>query len=311
MASGPVDPSSSSPRAIGCIIRPNGTSHRVLRRHADQQGVLLGNGLWPAAFALGDELQTIKWRYRLASAKVLELGAGSTGYPGMVTAICGGPGTRVTLTDKHPSLLRQLEIGVKENLLSTQCSMQLYEWQHDPANRSSLDAIHYDFIIASDILYSVATTEAFCDALERLVGPRTHVLIACQERWSRLECIEQAAERGWDFDQLGCPRHPSAEQLSHVHHRERDMCREGLHSFVYMVSRRRGPRHAPSAALAAQLQHEQGLSLNKRLQQLQMRFPMVETAGLRNHMREARGSLNQATKAVLAVCAESETDGYF
>ena len=305
----PTVTTSSSPCAVGSIIRPDGASQIcLLRKFADPVAssiCLLGDGLWPAAFALGDELQQTKWRTLLASATVLELGAGSMGYPGMVSAICGGPSTRVTLTDKYPLLLRQLQIGVDDNLLASQCSVQLCEWRHDPANPSTLDAMHHDFIIASDVLYNTATTEAFCDALERLAGPRTHVLIACQERWSRLECIEQAGERGWHFEQLGSARHPSAEQLACVDPRELDMCREGFHSFVYSVLHRHGAQNGPPAAPAAQLQHELGLCLSERLERLQMRFPWVGAPRLRQHMREARGNLNEATEAILAARAHN------
>jgi predicted nicotinamide N-methyase len=229
---------------------------------------------------------------------VLELGSGAMGYPGLVAAIVGGPKTRVILTDNQTALLTQLEEGVNDNQLLGRCAVQIYEWR-GPEPSSSIDMMQHDVVIASDVLYSLLTTSAFCDALERLVGANTHVLVSAPERWSRCECMEEAAKRGWQFDQVGGARYLSAEQMACVQSRELDMCEVGC--FVYTVSRQSGPREveAPSTPAPA----VQSGSLAERLQYLQVSFPSIATLVLKQFLRKARGNVSQATEALLAAIA--------
>ena len=150
---------------------------------------LLGSGIWPAAFVLAEELQAARWRQAIRGASVLELGAGASGFPGMVAALSGGPRTRVVLTDKHPELVSDLERGLRENGLISQCTASVYEWGAEASGALCEESRPFDVILGSDCLYSHGTTGAFCDALEQLSGAATAILVSAEDRWSRSECL--------------------------------------------------------------------------------------------------------------------------
>ena len=76
-------------------------------------------------------------------------------------------------------------------------------------------------------------------------GPSTTILVSAEERWSRRECLEIAAERGWHFAQLGGERRPDAAQLACVDQRSREMG-DGP-CFVYVVTRKSGGAASRSA----------------------------------------------------------------
>ena len=107
-------------RASLPIVGPTGLSRAILlpSTESDDLQRRLGAGVWASAFVLADELlQGDSWQQVLCGARVLELGAGATGYPGMVAALRGGASTCVMLTDKHSDLvdgLRQVldEMGL-------------------------------------------------------------------------------------------------------------------------------------------------------------------------------------------------------
>jgi hypothetical protein len=214
---------------------PIGLSRSIWLPDPEQLDHFLGSGIWPAAFVLGDELlaRPASW---LAGLTILELGAGAIGYPGLVAALRGGPGTHVFLTDKHEGLVARLRASVDANGLASQCDARVYEWgEGSEVLKESLPGPP-DLILASDCLYTHGSTGAFCDALDELCTPgTTRILVSAEERWSRQECIDICAEKGWRFTQLGGERRPSAAHLACVEKRMREMG-EGRW-YVYEVTR--------------------------------------------------------------------------
>ncbi|KOO25891.1 methyltransferase-like protein 21a-like protein [Chrysochromulina tobinii] len=214
---------------------PIGLSRSIWLPDPEQLDHFLGSGIWPAAFVLGDELlaRPASW---LAGLTIVELGAGAIGYPGLVAALRGGPGTHVFLTDKHEGLVARLRASVEANGLASQCDARVYEWgEGSEVLMQSLPGPP-DLILASDCLYTHGSTGAFCDALDELYTPgTTRILVSAEERWSRQECIDICAEKGWRFTQLGGERRPSAAHLACVEKRMREMG-EGRW-YVYEVTR--------------------------------------------------------------------------
>jgi len=220
---------------------PIGLSRSIWLPDPEQLDHFLGSGIWPAAFVLGDELlaRPASW---LAGLTILELGAGAIGYPGLVAALRGGPGTHVFLTDKHEGLVARLRASVDANGLASQCDARVYEWgEGSEVLMQSLPGPP-DLILASDCLYTHGSTGAFCDALDELCTPgTTRILVSAEERWSRQECIDICAEKGWRFTQLGGERRPSAAHLACVEKRMREMG-EGRW-YVYEVTRENARPH--------------------------------------------------------------------
>ena len=216
---------------------------------------LLGGGVWPAAFVLGNELQTAPWRPVLRDARILELGAGLLGYPGLVAALCGSSRTSVTLTDKHPDLVRELARNVRSNGLGAQCRAAVYSWGEPAASAELLlddgegagEAPRpFDVILAADCLYSDGTTGFFLDALEQLSDASTTILVSAEERWSLRECLEIAADRGWHFRKLGADRAATAAQLSYVDVKQHEMGEGRIYLYaVTCPAERRQARRAP------------------------------------------------------------------
>lgn len=158
--------------------------------------------------------------YAWHASQVIELGAGAVGRPSLVAAISGGLGTRVTITDKHPELVSRLRATIEANGLGGQCSAQAYTWgaprPDDESEQGSLPRSAHDLILSADCLYSCETAGSFVEALEDLVGPNTRVLICCEERWSRRECLEILQDRGWTATQLGGARRLTATQAATI-----------------------------------------------------------------------------------------------
>lgn len=203
---------------------------------------LLGCGVWPAAFALGAALQSSdEWTGLLQGANVIELGAGSTGYVGIIAARAGGATTRVAITDKHELLVECAARAVVDNGLQAQCVAGVYSWGDESAPVVCGET--YDVVLASDCLYSHGVAGAFCEALDLLVGESTRVLASCGDRWSVGECIDVCAELGWAFTAIGTPYRPSAEQLALVADRNLEQSISGQECIIYEVTRceRSGP----------------------------------------------------------------------
>ena len=243
------------------VCRPNGLRRALLLPEVEAAALnrRLGADIWPAAFVLANELQMDPWRALLSGTggqadgpaggrTVLELGAGATGFPGMVAALCGSEHTRVVLTDKHPDLVAGLQQRLHDNGLASQCVAQVYAWGTDAPPTPLSATAYFDLILASDCLYSHETAGYFCDALDELCGAHTRVLVSAEERWSRRECVEIAHEKGWIFKLLSDERRPSEAQLECIEARMKEMG-EGRW-FLYDVTRAH-PRRSPPARLAA------------------------------------------------------------
>lgn len=232
---------------------------------------LLGGAVWPAAYVLGTYLRQEPWRSLLDGASVLELGAGGTGHPGLVAALSGRPAS-VTLTDKHPPLVEQLNEAIRDNhlhgrtrgvdvsdgggddgcagdgegrqgvirgrLLPSPCDACVYSWGEEGSPLFTR-ADGFDLVLAADCLYSHGTAGAFCDALDQLrAGWSTmpRLLLCSEERWSLNECKEILEERGWGLTQLAEGLRASAEELAHVEKRHLEMG-EGT-CYVYEACRK-------------------------------------------------------------------------
>ena len=162
---------------------PLGAGRPTLKlRHSTWQDSGTGGFVWHAGKVLCEWQQ----EQALAGSSVLELGAG-TGACGLVAAGLGA--SRVLLTDGGPEPLLQLaERNVALNRAAfpdADVGVLRYSWGDDLPE--PIAAGRWDFVLASDVLYSRRTHEPFCGTVRALLrppggAPPPRVVVAHQHR---------------------------------------------------------------------------------------------------------------------------------
>ncbi|XP_004680339.1 PREDICTED: protein-lysine methyltransferase METTL21C [Condylura cristata] len=119
----------------------------VLRESIESHGALV----WPAATALCQYLEEHAEELSLRDAKVLELGAG----PGLVSVVASILGAEVTATDL-PDVLGNLQYNLLKNTLARAAHLpdvRELVWGEGLERRFPRAACHYDYVVASDVVY--------------------------------------------------------------------------------------------------------------------------------------------------------------
>ncbi|TMW68646.1 hypothetical protein Poli38472_006114 [Pythium oligandrum] len=184
------------------------------------QGELTGFGtgltVWPAACML---LKHLEHRYgrgsnssteaSLESKLVVELGCG-TGVVGIAAAMLGAK--RVVLTDVQKLLfLLQMNADLARDLSGgrTNIEVETYDWGASPSARLlTEDGSSPDFVVISDcILPKLYPIEPLVEALDRLTGINTTVLISYEHRHyeqfhPKLKFWELLTARGFEIREI-------------------------------------------------------------------------------------------------------------
>lgn len=140
--------------------------------------------IWPAARALADALA--RRGRALAEKRVLELGCGLA-LPSLVAAKLGA---RVTATDLHPDVPAFLARNLALNALAPDAVLyRELDW------RAARLGPHFDFVVASDILYEADHPAPVAQGLVAHVAPQGCIVLADPGRAYLQACID-ALERG-------------------------------------------------------------------------------------------------------------------
>nr|XP_027794586.1 protein-lysine methyltransferase METTL21C [Marmota flaviventris] len=141
-----------------------------------------GAVVWPAATALCQYLEEHQEELNLQDAKILEIGAG----PGLVSIVASILGAQVTATDL-PDVLGNLQYNLLKNTLK--CTAHLPEvkelvWGQDLEQNFPRAALHYDYVLASDVVYHHYFLDKLLLTMVHLSQQGTVVLWANKFRFS-------------------------------------------------------------------------------------------------------------------------------
>ncbi|KAM5287761.1 protein-lysine methyltransferase METTL21C [Ctenodactylus gundi] len=141
-----------------------------------------GAVVWPGATALCQYLEEHTKELNLQDAKILEIGAG----PGLVSIVASILGAQVTATDL-PDVVGNLQYNLLRNTL--RCSPHLPEvkelvWGQDLEQHFPKSAFHYDYVLASDVVYHHYFLDKLLTTMVYLSQPGTVVIWANKFRFS-------------------------------------------------------------------------------------------------------------------------------
>nr|AFK11541.1 methyltransferase-like protein 21B-like protein [Callorhinchus milii] len=130
--------------------------------------------IWEAGLVLCQYFEKEKMDF--TGKKVIELGSG-TGIVGILAALLGG---NITLTDR-PRVLPQIQNNMNNNIPASiihRSKVSVLCWG---INHSDFPS-DYDYIIGSDIVYSLSSYSFLIETLKSLSNPNTVILISSKMR---------------------------------------------------------------------------------------------------------------------------------
>jgi predicted nicotinamide N-methyase len=164
--------------------------------HTDESHFLLeeknplpyGIALWASTIALGQDIISRANSFR--DKRVLELGAG-TGLPGIIAASLAAK--KVVQTDKNNLALTLCKRNCELNGIET-IEHRLDDWTN------WLDGEKYDWIIGSDILYSVDMHPPLMRIFESNLSQSGRILISDPFRKGSMPLFELMEANGWSIN---------------------------------------------------------------------------------------------------------------
>ncbi|XP_007905223.1 EEF1A lysine methyltransferase 3-like [Callorhinchus milii] len=130
--------------------------------------------IWEAGLVLCQYFEKEKMDF--TGKKVIELGSG-TGIVGILAALLGG---NITLTDQS-YVLPQIQNNMNNNIPASimhRSKVSVLCWGENHKDFPS----DYDYIIGSDIVYSLSSYNALIETLKSLSNPNTVIFISSQMR---------------------------------------------------------------------------------------------------------------------------------
>uniref|UniRef100_A0A8C4W631 Methyltransferase 21C, AARS1 lysine n=1 Tax=Gopherus evgoodei TaxID=1825980 RepID=A0A8C4W631_9SAUR len=134
------------------------------------------------ALALSQYLESNQQEINLKDKKVLEIGAGT----GLVSIVASILGAYVTATDL-PEVLENLKLNISrntQNMNTHQPEVRKLVWGEDLNEDFPKSTHHYDFILASDVVYHHTSLDPLLTTMAYLCQPGTVLLWANKFRFS-------------------------------------------------------------------------------------------------------------------------------
>ncbi|XP_077663348.1 protein-lysine methyltransferase METTL21C [Eretmochelys imbricata] len=138
--------------------------------------------VWPGALALSQYLESNQQEINLKDKKVLEIGAGT----GLVSIVASILGAYVTATDL-PEVLENLKWNISRNTQNMNIhrpEVRKLVWGEDLNEDFPKSTHHYDFILASDVVYHHTSLDPLLTTMAYLCQPGTVLLWANKFRFS-------------------------------------------------------------------------------------------------------------------------------
>ncbi|GAB4834664.1 hypothetical protein Ancab_032927 [Ancistrocladus abbreviatus] len=163
--------------------------------------VLTGSWVWNSAFLLADYISTQSQHheFNVQGKIVLELGAGSTGLPGLTASLLGA--SRVILTD-IAMLLPGLRHNVEANGLGDRIEVCELVWGSDELPNQLSELKRVDWVLMSDVFYDQLETTALAKTVKRVCGSETRVWAASEVRPWTSECLNELLNEGFSVAEL-------------------------------------------------------------------------------------------------------------
>uniref|UniRef100_A0A8C3GMG0 Methyltransferase like 21C n=1 Tax=Cairina moschata TaxID=8855 RepID=A0A8C3GMG0_CAIMO len=141
-----------------------------------------GAVVWPGALALSQYLESNQERFNLKDKQVLEIGAG-TGLVSIVACILGA---YVTATDL-PEVLENLSFNISSNIQNMNIhkpEVRKLVWGESLSEDFPSSTYHYDFLLASDVVYHHTALDPLLETMVYFCQPGTVLLWANKFRFS-------------------------------------------------------------------------------------------------------------------------------
>ncbi|MCO5604208.1 hypothetical protein L7F22_058371 [Adiantum nelumboides] len=159
-------------------------------QHLEEAGsgrCMTGAWIWDSALLLAEWLVSAVQADQLQmtyTTRVIELGAGCTGLPGLTAALLGAG--EVMLTDRPGQLLAVLQANVSANGLDER-RVQVKDLEWGQEAKAETEA--FDVVLMSDVLYDVESVAALCRCIQRVSGPHSLIVMAYEQRLMTDECL--------------------------------------------------------------------------------------------------------------------------